>query len=132
MANYGIMSIGTFGGDLVEKGRVMAGETLGLTGCEISFNATPANGFVPFVHTHKLNEEVYIVLSGSGTFMVDDDQFDVKEGDVVRVDPAGKRALKAGDDGMTYICIQAQAGSLTQATMDDGVMCDGVKAPWMA
>ena len=87
---------------------------------------------MPFVHTHKLNEEVYIVLSGSGTFMVDDDQFDVKEGDVVRVDPAGKRALKAGDDGMTYICIQAQAGSLTQATMDDGVMCDGVKAPWMA
>ncbi len=132
MANYGIMSIGTFGGDLVEKGRVMAGETLGLTGCEISFNATPANGFAPFVHAHKLNEEVYIVLSGSGTFMVDDDQFDVKEGDVVRVDPAGKRALKAGDDGMTYICIQAQAGSLTQATMDDGVMCDDVKAPWMA
>lgn len=132
MANYGIMSMGTFGGDLVEKGRVMAGETLGLTGCEISFNATPAGGFVPFVHAHKLNEEVYIVLSGSGTFMVDDDQFDVKEGDVVRIDPAGKRALKAGDEGITYICIQAQAGSLTQATMDDGVMCDDVKAPWMA
>ena len=31
--NYGIMSIGTFGGDLVEKGRIMAGEQLGLTGC---------------------------------------------------------------------------------------------------
>ena len=102
----------------------------GLTGCEISFNATPAGGFAPFVHAHKLNEEVYIIVSGGGTFMVDGEEFSVKEGDVVRVDPAGKRACKAGDEGMTYICIQAQAGSLTQATMDDGVMCDS-KASWM-
>lgn len=129
--NYGIASIGTFGGDLVEKGRTMVGEQLGLTGCEISFNATPAGGFVPFVHAHKLNEEVYIVLSGDGTFMVDGEEFAVKEGDVVRVDPAGERALKAGDNGMTYICIQAQAGSLAQATMDDAVMCES-KASWMA
>ena len=114
--NYGIMSIGTFGGDLAQAGRIMAGEQLGLTGCEISFNATPAGGFVPFVH---------------GTFMVDGEEFAVKEGDVVRVDPAGERALKAGDNGMTYLCIQAQAGSLTQATMDDGVMCE-TKASWMA
>ena len=129
--NYGIMSIGTFGGDLVEKGRIMAGEQLGLTGCKISFNATPAGGFVPFVHAHKLNEEVYIILSGDGAFMVDGEEFAVKEGDVVRVDPAGERALKAGDTGMTYLCIQAQAGSLTQATMDDGVLCE-TKASWMA
>ena len=63
--NYGIMSIGTVGGDLAQAGRIMAGEQLGLTGCEISFNATPAGGFVPFVHAHKLNEEVYIRSSPS-------------------------------------------------------------------
>ncbi len=86
---------------------------------------------MPFVHAHKLNEEVYIILSGDGTFMVDGEEFAVKEGDVVRVDPAGERALKAGDNGMTYVCIQVQAGSLTQATMDDGAMCE-TKASWMA
>lgn len=129
--NYSVMNIGTFGGDLAEKQRVMAGEELGLTGCEISFNHTPAGGFLPFTHAHKLNEEVYIVLGGSGTFMVDGDEFPVAEGSVVRVAPAGERAVKAGDDGLTYICIQAQAGSLTQATMDDGVPCER-KASWMA
>lgn len=129
--NYGIMSIGTFAGDLAEKGRVMVGEELGLTGCEVSFNCTPAGGFVPFVHAHKLNEEVYVILAGSGTFMIDGEEFFVREGDVVRVDPAGERALKAGEQGLTYLCIQAQAGSLAQATMDDAIMCDS-KASWMA
>lgn len=129
--NYGIMSIGTLAGDLAEKGRVMAGEELGLTGCEVSFNCTPAGGFVPFVHAHKLNEEGDVILAGSGTFMVDGEEFSVREGDVVRVDPAGERALKAGEQGLTYLCIQAQAGSLAQATMDDAIMCDS-KASWMA
>ena len=102
----------------------------GLTGCELSFNSTPAGGFVPFVHSHKLNEEVYIVLRGGGTFLVDGEEFQVQEGSVVRVAPAGERAIKAGDEGMTHICIQAQAGSLTQATNDDGVISE-TKAPWM-
>lgn len=128
--NYGLMDLGTFKGDLAAKGRVMAGETLKLTGCEMSFNYTPAGKFTPFVHSHKLNEEVYIVLGGSGKFMVDGDEFAIREGSVVRVDPAGERAIKAENEDLIYICIQAQAGSLTQATQDDGVISD-TKASWM-
>lgn len=128
--NYTTMNIGTFSGDLAKKGRVMAGQELGLTGCEVSFNYTPAGGFTPFVHTHKLNEEVYIVLSGSGKFMVDGDEFDIREGSVIRVAPAGERAIAAGEEDLAYICIQAQAGSLTQATNDDGVISES-KASWM-
>jgi len=128
--NYSLMSVGTFKGDLAEKGRVMAGTELGLTGCEVSLNCTPAGRFTPFVHTHKLNEEVYIVISGNGKFMVDDDEFAIQEGSVIRVAPAGKRAIKAEEEDLTYICIQSQAGSLTQATNDDGVISDA-KASWM-
>lgn len=61
---------------------------------------------------------------------MDGDEFPVQEGSVVRVSPAGERALCAGDETLVYICIQAQAGSLTQATNEDGVVCES-KASWM-
>lgn len=128
--NYGLMNIGTLKGALAEKGRVMAGQELSLTGSEISFNYTPAGGFTPFVHSHKLNEEVYIVISGNGRFMVDGDEFAIMEGSIIRVAPAGERAIKAENEDLVYICIQTQAGSLTQATNDDGVISES-KASWM-
>lgn len=128
--NYSVTELGTFSGDLAKKGRVMAGETLGLTGCEISFNSLPAGQFIPFVHSHKMNEEVYIVIGGDGRFMADGDEFDITEGTVIRVSPKGERTVKAGDNGITYICIQAKENSLTQATEKDGDILP-TKASWM-
>ncbi len=127
--NYQVMENGTFT-DFAEKGRAELGETLGLSGCEISINSIPAGKGSSFVHTHQLNEEVYIVINGSGTFYVDGEEFPVQEGSAVRVDPDGERAMKAGGDGMVYLCIQAQKDSLTQKTMNDGVIVD-TKAAWM-
>ena len=37
-------------------------DVLGLTGAEISINHLPAGVGVPFVHSHKKNEEIYIIL----------------------------------------------------------------------
>lgn len=128
--NYSIMQIGSFSKDMPAKGRVMAGETLGLTGCEVSVNYAPNGQFVPFVHSHKLNEEVYIILSGNGKFMVDAEEFDIKEGDIIRVSPKGERAIKSESDDFNFVCIQAQENSLTQATNDDGVITES-KASWM-
>lgn len=128
--NYSVMNVGTFDKDVVEKGRVMAGEPLGLTGCEVSINHTAPGQFTPFVHSHKRNEEVYLIVKGSGMFKVDAEEFAIAEGSVIRVAPAGERAIKAGEDGLTYLCIQAEAGSLKQATSEDGMLSEG-KASWM-
>ena len=128
--NYSMMNLGGFREDLAAKGRVMAGQELGLTGCEVSFNYMPAGKFLPFVHSHKLNEEVYIVVRGQGEFMVDGEEFAIGDGSVIRVAPAGQRAIKAGAEDLVYICIQAQNNSLTQATRDDGVINEA-KASWM-
>ena len=133
--NYSVFNIGDFaalgekesGGS---KGRLMLGAALGLTGCEISVNSVPPEVSVPFTHSHKLNEEVYIVVSGSGMFHIDGDEFPVQEGSAIRVAPKGVRVLKAGGETLVYICIQAQNGSLTQSTMEDGVICEE-KASWM-
>jgi len=127
--NFSKTELGAFT-NLTEKGRVVVGESLGLTGAEISFNSFEPNVALPFVHSHKMNEEIYIIVNGNGEFMIDDDIIAVKEGDVLRIAPQGKRGIKAGDMGITYICIQAENNSLTQATENDGVMED-VKAPWM-
>lgn len=127
--NYSVMEIGTLKEDLAKKERVMVGETLGLTGAELSLNYAAAGKFAPFVHSHKLNEEIYVILSGKGLFMVDGEEFAVQEGSIIRVAPKGERAIKADQD-MAYLCIQVQEGSLTQATMDDGVITES-KASWM-
>ena len=46
--------------------RVELHEKLGLTGAEISINTIRAGESVPFIHSHKQNEEIYYVISGSG------------------------------------------------------------------
>jgi len=129
--NYGFMNIGTFQKDLAEKGRLMARKELGLTSCEISFNYAAAGQFTPFVHSHKLNEEIYIVISGEGEFKVDDEEFSIHEGSVIRVAPSAERAIKAGTEDLVYICVQAQDNSLTQAVNDDGIISES-KASWMS
>lgn len=132
--NYAVKEIGNFA-DVAGKefdgmkGRVMLGAALGLTGCEMSINGLPAGKGSGFTHSHKMNEEVYVIVCGSGVFYVDGEEFPVREGSMIRVAPKGSRALKANEP-MTYICIQANTGSLKQATMDDGVLLDD-KASWM-
>jgi uncharacterized cupin superfamily protein len=102
-------------------GKYFIGQELGLTGCEVSLNRLPAGKGMPFVHAHKKNEELYIVLRGNGIFFVDGEEFPIQEGSLVRVAPAGERAFKAGSEDLYFICIQTEAGSLSQATLEDGV-----------
>jgi mannose-6-phosphate isomerase-like protein (cupin superfamily) len=111
-------------------GKYFIGKDLGLTGCEVSLNRLPAGNGMPFVHSHKKNEELYIVLKGSGIFYMDGEEFPVQEGSLIRVAPDGERAWKAGDEDLYFICIQAEAGSLSQATLEDGVRTAS-KASWM-
>ena len=98
-------------------------DKLSLTGAEISINTLPAGGSVPFVHYHKVNEEVYIVISGKGKAIVDGDTIELKAGDCVRISPAGKRQFFAADDtSISYICIQVKEGSLEGYSGSDGVV----------
>lgn len=112
------------------KGKYFIGQDIGLTGSEVSINCLPAGQSVPFVHAHKKNEELYIITGGNGTFFVDGEEFPVQEGSLIRVAPNGQRACKAGDKNLYFICIQAQKGSLEQATMQDGIIVEA-KASWM-
>jgi uncharacterized cupin superfamily protein len=125
-ANYSVEHSGPFETLLQHDfmgfhGKYFIGKELGLTGCEVSLNRLPAGKGIPFVHAHKKNEELYIVLRGNGIFFVDGDEFPVQEGSLIRVAPAGERAFKAGSEDLYFICIQTEAGTLSQATLEDGI-----------
>jgi mannose-6-phosphate isomerase-like protein (cupin superfamily) len=113
------------------RGKYFIGKQLGLTGCEVSLNRYPAGKGMPFVHAHTKNEELYIILRGSGTFYVDGEEFPVREGSLIRVAPEGERSWKSdsGED-LYFICIQAEVGSLSQATLEDGFRLETL-ASWM-
>ena len=125
--NHAAMSVG----DIQARGRVTLHNDLSLTGSEISINELPAGVGLPFLHSHKRNEEVYIVVKGKGRFQVDGDEFEVAEGSVVRVDPPGVRCITAdAQSPIRYICIQTEAKSLVQFTEGDGVILE-TKPTWL-
>ena len=96
-------------------------DSLALTGTEISINRLKAGESIPFIHSHKRNEEVYIFIKGKGMAYIDGEKIPVTEGDFMRIDPEGKRCFKADDStDLTYICIQAERNSLVQHTKEDG------------
>lgn len=112
------------------KGKAFLRAPLDLTGSEISLNQMEAGRGTPFLHAHKQNEEVYVVVSGNGTFYLDGQEIQVTEGSVVRVAPAVTRGFSAGTQDLCLICIQAKEGSLEQATHEDGFLVEA-KASWM-
>ena len=64
------------------EGRSELHELLHLTGAEISCNTLPAGVSIPFVHAHTENEEIYLVLDGSGWLYVDGEEVAIRQGDI--------------------------------------------------
>ena len=116
MANYKKTSV-------KPEARVELHELLSLTGAEISINNMPAGAGVPFVHSHKHNEEIYGVLEGKGKAVIDGETVELTAGDWIRVAPAAKRQFSAAEDAsISFICIQVRENSLEGYTADDAVI----------
>lgn len=107
------------------NGKAFCKEMTESTSCEISFGTLAPGQSVPFYHSHKENEENYIVLSGKGDFQADEDVFPIASGSIVRVSTGVSRNIKnTGDTLLAYICIQAKQGSLNQCTAGDAVITE--------
>ena len=116
MANYTKTTVG-------KENRCELHKKLALTGAEISLNELPAGAGVPFVHSHKENEEIYGILSGKGKAVIDGEETSLAVGDWLRIAPDAKRQFfAASDSGITYICIQVKENSLGHFTAEDAVI----------
>jgi mannose-6-phosphate isomerase-like protein (cupin superfamily) len=58
---------------------------------------------LPFGHTHKEQEEVYVVVGGSGRVKIEDEILDCAQWDVIRVAAGTFRNFEAGPDGLELV-----------------------------
>jgi mannose-6-phosphate isomerase-like protein (cupin superfamily) len=56
-------------------------------------------------HSHREQEEAYVVVAGSGRLKLDDEIVEVRQWDVVRVAPEVARAFEGGPDGLEIVAI---------------------------
>jgi uncharacterized cupin superfamily protein len=56
-------------------------------------------------------EEVNVIVRGSGTYRIDGEDVPVREGTFLRFDPATRRMPVAGPEGMTMLAIGTRRGS---------------------
>jgi uncharacterized cupin superfamily protein len=80
---------------------------LGLEQSGLSYYRMEPGFRLPFGHRHSEQEEVYVVLSGSARFKVDDDVVEMKPLDVLRVPGSTTRGMEAGPDGAEILAFGA-------------------------
>jgi mannose-6-phosphate isomerase-like protein (cupin superfamily) len=90
----------------------LAGDALGVETFGLQVLDLPA-GFADYPehdHAHDRQEEVYVVLAGSAAVDVAGERIEARAGSMVRVDPAAKRKLVPGADGVRVLAIGCGPG----------------------
>ena len=60
---------------------------------------------MPWAHRHREQEEIYVVVAGSGRAMLGDDVIEIGPWDALRVAPEVIRSFEAGPEGLDVLCI---------------------------
>ena len=85
----------------------LATKALGLERSGLGYQRIPPGHRFPYGHTHHRQEEVYVVLRGSGRMKLDEEIVELREWDAVRVPPGTWRGYEAGPDGLEILVIGA-------------------------
>jgi mannose-6-phosphate isomerase-like protein (cupin superfamily) len=74
----------------------------------------------PFGHHHGQQEEVYVILSGSGRAKLDDEVVQLERFDALRVAPEVTRAFEAGPEGLELLAFGPGTGGTQDAEVVPG------------
>ncbi len=102
-----------------------ATKALELEKAGLTYQRVPPGYRFPYGHTHVTQEEVYVVVGGSGRMKVDDEIIELNQWDAVRVPPGTWRGYEAGPDGLEILVFGAP--SLGDAPRED---VDGRRDWW--
>lgn len=111
---------------------------LQLRGVAIGLIRLPAGEGYTFTHHHAEQEEVYIVVNGAGELLANGDRVSLATGDLVRVSPDTRRALRAADNtDLLVICAGGVPAGYPKVEnsrylIDDGVPHYDDIPPWYA
>lgn len=73
----------------------------------LGFQKVLPGRIIPFKHKHTEQEEIFIIIEGSGKIILDDKTVELKSWDAVRVPPEVIRTVEAGPDGLEMIIVGA-------------------------
>jgi mannose-6-phosphate isomerase-like protein (cupin superfamily) len=80
-----------------------------------------APGFrIPFGHKHEAQEEVYVLVSGSGRMKLDEEIVELAQWDAVRVSSGTTRGFEAGAEGAELLAFGAPVVGGNDAEMIPG------------
>jgi len=86
-----------------------AGKDLDLEALGISYQIVKPGHHHAFGHRHKQVEEVYVILEGSGTCKLDDEEIEVSRLDAIRVGPSVTRGFAANGDALELLVFSPSA-----------------------
>jgi mannose-6-phosphate isomerase-like protein (cupin superfamily) len=79
---------------------------------------------VPFGHRHTEQEEIYLVVSGSGLVKLDDEILELAQWDAVRIPVGVMRSFGAGPDGAEILAFGAPNTDNADIEMEQGWWTD--------
>ena len=93
-------------------------KALELEGGGFSYQRMAPGYVLPFGHRHAKQEEVFIVLAGSGRAKLDGEVHELRQWDALRVAAPIMRGFAAGPDGMELLVIGFGEGGDTEMFQD--------------
>lgn len=101
-----------------------AGQALELRNSGISYQRLAPGSRIPFGHRHKEQEELYLVVEGSGRLKLDDEIVDVRRWDAVRISKETMRGVEAGPEGLAFVAFGAPYTGPEDAELTPGWWAD--------
>jgi mannose-6-phosphate isomerase-like protein (cupin superfamily) len=86
----------------------------------ISYQRIAPDVRAPFGHRHREQEEIYVIVGGSGRAKLDDEVVELKPFDALRVAPEVTRQFEAGPNGLELIAFGGGAGGTQDAEVAPG------------
>lgn len=72
-----------------------------ITRCEPDWNSRPHD------HTENGHEEIYVLIEGTATVVIDDDPVGMEEGDAVWIPPEATRQIRNDDEEAAFVLVSA-------------------------
>jgi mannose-6-phosphate isomerase-like protein (cupin superfamily) len=101
-----------------------AREELGLENSGVSYVRLAPGERIPFGHTHKQQEEVYVVVGGSGRIKLDEEIVELRRWDALRIPRQTMRNLEGGAEGIEVILFGAPNAGFGDAETTQGWWTD--------
>ena len=74
----------------------------------------------PHDHADNEHEEVYILIEGAATVVVDDEHVEMESGDAIRIPPDATRQIRNGEVESAFVLVSAPASRCVTTAQTDG------------